>query len=51
MEPVGLTDAVIISDQRTYTMVEALRGKNPTEIHGARLPHSGGRIYIFMMVV
>ena len=31
MEPSG----VYISDQRSYVKIETLRGKNPTEIHGA----------------
>ena len=35
MEPAGVSDAVTISDQRSYIKIETLRGKNPTEIHGA----------------
>ena len=30
-----MSDTVTISDQRLYIKVENLRGKNPTEIHGA----------------
>ena len=31
MEPAGYS----ISDQRSYIKIETLRGKNPTEVHGA----------------
>ena len=34
MEPAGLADTVTISDQRSYIMIQTLRGKNRTEIHG-----------------
>ena len=33
MEPAGVSDTVTISDQKSYTMIEILCGKNPTEIH------------------
>ena len=35
MEPVGVSGAVTISDQRSYIKIEILLGKNPTEVHGA----------------
>ena len=30
-----MSGSVTISDQRSYIKIETLRGKNPTEIHGA----------------
>ena len=35
MEPEGVLGTVTISDQMSYIKIETLRGKNPTEIHGA----------------
>ena len=35
MAPGGVSGIVTISDQRLYIEIETLRGKNPTEIHGA----------------
>ena len=35
MEPEGVSSTVTISYQRSYIKIETLRGKNPTEIHGA----------------
>ena len=35
MESGGVSGTVTISDQRSYIKIETLRGKNPTEIHGA----------------
>ena len=35
MEPAGMSGTVTISDQRSYIKIDTLRGKNPTEIHGA----------------
>ena len=34
MEPAGVSGTLAISDQKSY-IIETLRGKNPTEIHGA----------------
>ena len=35
MGPAGASGTVTINDQRSYTKIETLRGKNPTEIHSA----------------
>ena len=35
MEPASVWGAVTTSGQRSYIKIETLRGKNPTEIHGA----------------
>ena len=35
IDPAGVSNTVTISDQRSYIKIETLRGKNPTEIHGA----------------
>ena len=35
MEPAYVSGTLTISDQRSYINIETLRGKNPTEIHGA----------------
>ena len=35
MEPAVVSGTVTISYQRSYIKIETLRGKNPTEIHGA----------------
>ena len=35
MEHAGVSGSVTISDQRSYSKIETLRDKNPTEIHSA----------------
>ena len=35
MEPVDVSGTVTISDQMSYIKIETLRGRKPTEIHGA----------------
>ena len=35
MEPAGVSGTGTISDQRSYINIETLRGKSPTDIHGA----------------
>ena len=35
MKPAGVSGTVTISDQRSYIKINTLRGKNPTESHGA----------------
>ena len=35
MEPEVVSGTVTISDKKSYIKIENLRGKNPSEIHGA----------------